>query len=364
MNNELLISYLISSRKDDGSYKFSKSSESSLLSSSFGVMTDFLIRGKMGLRDSREDLIRYIADGIDLSKNRISDPLLSPQALVGNHKIDYLEGQITYFSLVALDVLGYHDSDINFSKIYFQDQNQLEKWFNSLDLSRFWYESNKIMFVLYFLFYKCYYGSEKSNVSKDSIYLLIELLNRAQDKNTGFWGTNLNGNNLYDGCFGTAHLLLFYDYLDIEIPFIKKIIDNTIRLHNSNGLMRRKNGGACEDYDAIEIYLRCLNQTDYRKSEISSIILKMRDVINNSQNSDGGFSYKIEESKINNLIKSRIFPQYYLYSGWKLMETATYKSDMWATWFRTLSIKVIDYLLEGETDFNSYWLPAWGYIKK
>jgi hypothetical protein len=296
---------------------------------------------------------------------KLDDPKFNNKDLTGSHKVDYIKGQITYFSLIALDVLGYQVTNLGEIENFLKDNRKTEEWYKSLDLSHFWYESNKIMFLMYFFFYIQKYGyKNQSEIAKENIKLLIDLLNSTQDKQTGFWGTNLNGNNLYDGCFGSAHIYLFYDFLGIEIPNTKKIIDSTLKLHCGNGLVKHKHGGACEDYDAVDIYLRCLNQTDYRKSEVFDVLYKMRNVIKSSQNKDGGFPYRIAGNFLEQFIYNHLLKRTYTYSGWRIMKTKSFQSDLWATWFRNLSLKVIDYLLDEKENFNSYSLPAWGYIKK
>ncbi|MFV0377203.1 MAG: hypothetical protein ACK5JD_07865 [Mangrovibacterium sp.] len=360
MNTSQLSAYLSAQRNADGSFNFSDSSKASFLATSFGVMTDFLLNGADKL-DYREDTISYLNSGFG-AKGGFADPAFNISELTGTHQADYMKAQIAYFSLIAADVLGNRHPGAELIFSLKEENISLDAWFAGLDLGHFWYESNKIMFMLYFLFYEWHYtGSEKA---MDMIKQLMNLLNQSQDPSTGFWGTDKNGNNLLDGCFGTAHVLLFYDFLDMEIPYAQKMIDNTLGLHHPNGLIRRKNGGACEDYDAIEIYLRCARQTNYRKADIERELVKMKGLISGAQASNGGFAYKIEESGLKRLVKSTLMPQHYTYSGWARMKTCTYKSDLWGTWFRVLSLKVIDYLLEGKTDFHSYWLPAWGYIKK
>lgn len=357
------LKYLQSLLNIDGSFNFSKKSKPSFLSTSFGVMIDFLKNDHLSF--NKENILQYYKTGIDSNLNELIDPALKSKDIKGLHKLDYIQNQITYFSLIAMDVLDYQAPEIANGASDFENMESIEKWFNHLDLSHFWYESNKIMFLLYFLFYvEKYADSNKAEEAKKKIEEIIFLLTKTQDINTGFWGTNLNGNDLYDGCFGAAHIYIFYDYLNLEIPYVEKVIDHTLKLHHSNGLMKSKHGGACEDYDAIDIYLRCLNQTDYRTNEIFDILYKMRQIIKASQNNDGGFSYKIEDSISKNFFYNNILQRSYTYSGWKLMETPSFKSDLWATWFRSLSINVIDYLLDKKEDFNSYNLPAWGFVKK
>ncbi|MCK3683747.1 hypothetical protein [Maribellus sp. YY47] len=358
-----VLDYLHTLKIEDEGYLFSKYSNATLLSTSFGVMVDYLLTGQAGTDAS--ELKDYYSNRLDNGKGQVILTGFDSSQLTGGHKADYVEMQLSYFSLIAADTLGVRLSGIDYVTNFLNDETKLEDWFYSLDLSQFWYESNKIMFILYFLFYQEKYGEGDLSARAGSLIPeFINLLNKNQDKNTGFWGTNLNNNDLYDGCFGAAHIYFFYDYLGAEIQYVNKIIDNTLLLHNEKGLLKSKYGGACEDYDAIDIYLRCLKQTDYRKQEIFDILGKMRSTIGKSQNPDGGFSYRITDSFLRKTVFSHILKREYSYSGWDRMKTLSFQPDLWATWFRALSLKVIDLILENRKDFYSYNLPAWGYINK
>lgn len=356
-----LSSYLSSLKNIDGSSNFSASSNSSFLPTSFGIMIDFLMDEKY-LKNNKS--ISYLEQGISQNSTKIIEPTLKKKDLIQSDSIEYVENQISYFSVIALDVLGKKLPKLSIVDDVLESDENLIKWFESLNLAHFWYESNRIMFVFYFLFYIEKYAEENRKMkAAQRIQLLINLLNNSQDKKTGFWGTNLNGNNLYDGCYGAAHILLFYDYLNEEIPWKERIVDNTLKLHAKNGLMRTTHGSACEDYDAIDIYLRCLNQLDYRKDEIYEVLCRMKKTIISSQSNNGGYPYKVAGNFYKQVLYDHILKREYSYSGWAPMKTRSYSPDLWATWFRILSIKVIDFLLNGDEDFNSYWLPAWGYIK-
>lgn len=355
-----LLSYLNNLQNKDSSMNFSAHTASTFLSTSFGIMVHYLL-GENNRLDNK--LLEEYYGIENTNSANIIDPSFNANDLIGIHKSDYVINQINYFSLVALDVIGIRFKNVPTVMTYLDNPGQLEAWFNSLNLSTFWYESNNIMFILYYFFYTVQHGSDNQALkAKESISIIMGLLNRTQDSQTGYWGTNLNNRNLLDGCFGAAHIYLFYDYLGHEIPYIKKIVDSTLSLHNKNGLLGSRYGGACEDYDAIEIYLRCLNQTDYRKNEIANKLVQMHEIISSSQNRDGGFSYRISESKLRRNIYSYIIKKEYLYSGWGKMKTNSFRSDIWATWFRILSLTVIEKIIENKGDFCSYSLPAWGYI--
>lgn len=348
-------------REEGNTFNFSRRVPATLLSTDFALNTLFLLEGRKGTDEflpGREYLHACRTD-----QDYFMDPGFHMEETSGSHSLDYIRNQFTYFTLIALDMSGILVRDPAFFYEHYSDAEKLSAWIEGMDFSKFWYNSNKLMFVLYYLSYIIKHSKKADTAGMEQLLdRYFAILNEKQDKNTGYWGTDLNQGNLYDGCYGSAHLYLFYDYYKREIPHVEKIIDNTLKLHASNGLLGNKYGGACEDYDAIDIYLRCLNQTDHRKGDVINMLEKMRKVIGESQHRSGGFPYRISQDPLRRMIKIAM-KRSYMYSGWRKMETIAYEPDLWATWFRTLSLKVIDYMIDGNEEFNSYHLPAWGYIR-
>lgn len=331
-------------------YCFSQFSSPTILSTDFAIQASYLNKIIIKTKQ-KKDISKYL-----LSNHDKNGYFIDKEFNINNnsyHKNDYIFPQFTYFTLIALDILGINNLETPFIENYLNEVN-LKKWFQSLDWGNFWYESNKIMFMLFFFSYLERYNKKLRNKARQCIQLSFQILNEKQDKNTGFWGTNYNNNNLMDGCAGSAHIYIFYDYFHKEIKHAEKIIDSTLLLHKYK-LINGKGGGACEDYDAIECYFRCLRQTDYKKNEIIRKLSKMRAIISRSQNRNGGYPYKCPYLFCN-------YNDVYKYSSWDKMTTPIYKPDIWGTFFRDISIKVIDYIIDNKKDFQSYQLPGWGYI--
>lgn len=340
-------------------FKFSLTSNPTLLSTDFSLMTLFLCN--ISIDKKKDNLVKALLK-TKTSSNSFIDPNYD-DSIERYHKPDYIINQFTFFTLIALDQLGCRFDRLPFFDHYL-NKNQLELWFHSLKWDQFWYESNKIMFWLYFYSYILNYGQEHDRQkAAECIDCAFKVLNERQDKNTGYWGTDLNDNNLVDGCFGAAHIYLFYDYFNREIQYPEKIIDNTLSLHSFNGLMLSQEGGACEDYDAVEIYLRVAKQSDYRKNEINDKLYRMKKTIIKNQDPSGGFPYRFTPRKLG-FIKQKKTANY-RYSSWELMETDIYQPDTWGTFFRLLSVAAIDSILADNPEkYNSYRLPGWGYITR
>lgn len=356
MNTGKVFLYLNSlyDNKERG-YRFNSDGNVVLLSSDFVLMTLFLL-------DNPEMKSEILAD--DLLKHKTETrsffDLKFDETIDRAHKPDYVINQFTFFSLIVLDELGYHFDDLPFFDKYL-NIDVMKQWFDSLKWNCFWYESNKIMFWMYFYSYIIKYGpQQKKQQAQECIEEAFNILNCKQDKKTGYWGTDLNNNNLVDGCFGAAHIFLFYDYFGKEIQYPDRIIDNTLSLHSDNGLILSAEGGACEDYDAVDIYFRLLKRTDHKRNDIYLRLEQMRNVIRKSQERDGGFAYKISQKKIGLFRKKK--EDTYRYSSWELMNSRIYYSDTWGTYFRLLTIAAAEKMISGKSLYKSYSLPGWGYL--
>lgn len=352
----------IQSINKNGGFKFSSASNVTLLSTGFAVSALDLLDSKYLLKIN-DSAANYLL-GSKSVDDYFKDSNFDASANVGFHKNDYVIPQFTYFSMIALDHLGVHLDDLVFIHKFY-DIKYLENWFENLHWDQFWYESNKIMFLLYFFSYLVKYGNkENREKSKEAIETSFKILNVKQAKNTGLWGTNLNNNNIPDGVYGAAHIYLFYEYFQKEIHYKEKIIDSVITMHSKNGLSQNEEGGACEDYDLVEIYSRVLKQTDYRKNEVFEQLSKMYSVIDNAQQKDGGFSYKLYRPKniSDRLFKRKPKDAVYTYSSWSQMITPIYYSDIWATFFRILTLESIGRMINRSKKLQSYTLPGWGYI--
>jgi hypothetical protein len=340
--------------KTDNGFKFSQYSNQTILSTSFGVLTKHLLQEEI---ENKEKITQYL-----LSTRNSEGYFIDPNYKYHEHpehNSSYVIPQFTFFTLSALDVLGVKNLELLFLKEFNSEKLQ-EELHKSLE-KNFWATSNQLMFLMYFLTYKTKYLEAAG--CQEYIEIIFQFLNKNQNIENGFWGNELTTNSIYAKAYGAAHIYLFYDYYKKEIPFTDKIIDNCLKMHSKNGLIQTLEGGACEDYDIIEIYFRCLKQTDYRREEILDQLHLMKKILLRDKKGDNSFSYKTySKNKIYKVFDNNVKTQKYKYSSWDYMETPYYLSDAWGTFFRHLSLKLINNILEGKTDYNSAILPSWGYI--
>ena len=90
----------------EGSFRFSRFSESTILSTDFAVSTLHLLNDKEFLSQHKEAIINFLMQSAK-ENNLFVDKEFSSSDLVGKiHKEDYITYQFTFFSLIALDILG------------------------------------------------------------------------------------------------------------------------------------------------------------------------------------------------------------------------------------------------------------------
>lgn len=354
-----VIGYL-KSNFDETNYEFTffHGGHSTILSTSFGVQLNYLLNNLHDI--PLKKISTRLKDQQDPKTGLFIDKKYD-QSDISNFEEEYVLWQFTYFATIALDMMDEKPRyPFKFLEII-KDKLALDNWLKKQDFVDFWYTSNKIMFLLYFLIY------EQKRVGYNNheyINAIFNKLDNSQDSNTGFWGTQ-KGASLLNGMFGAAHIYLFYQYYNKDIKYKKQILENLLKLQNPYGLFGSKFGGACEDYNAIEIASTLYKNESTSPENICKEFYNTYTIIKNNQNQDGGFSYKIDNrsifEKIADKLKNKNY--YYFYSGWNKMESNSLKSDLWGTYFRVLTIAKIEQMFEIDSDheYKFYSLPGWGY---
>lgn len=353
----------INDRKS-GSFKFWPGGKTTLLSSCFGVQLCFLI--------NRLDYLESKQIGSFIYKQQHPNGLFIDNnfdisELSGRQSDSYLRWQSTFFSLIALDMI---DITPRYPLRFIQDlctETALHDWFEQLNWHDFWYSSNEIMFLLYFLSYARKHEKKDEKQLDHTIKQLFLFLNTKQDSVTGFWG-NETQQNPTNGMYGAAHIYLFYEFFDQKIQYGQQVISNTLALQQQDGLYGPHGGGACEDYDGIEILVRLLKQNAMHEKRIQKSLMQSYEVILNGQQRNGGFPYRISlyspEHILQRVISTVLGRNYYCYSGWEKMKCKVSVPDIWATYFRVLSLALIEKTLSLPLSYpyQSYELPGWGYL--
>lgn len=348
--------------REHSGFRFCENGHTTLLSSCFAIQLCFLLnRLNLFERKLLADRIReqQQADGtfVDLQFTR--------NQLKGRQSDQYLRWQFTFFALTALDMLNEPSNEKNLFLRDFQDPTFAEAWFLQQDFDDFWYGSNIMMFLLFFLAYEK--DKESTSSYDESIERIFACLDRFQDQATGFWGKRLRVDPA-NGMYGAAHIYLFYEYFKKQYMYVPEIVKSTLILQHKNGLYGGCEGGACEDYDGVEILCRARTRTSAANEEINASLLNTYAILLHRQGTDGSFSYRIP-SMSPGMVLRRIVDRLsgrliYRFSGWDKMACSPFVPDIWATFFRFLTIAQIETALDlpRSYDYRSYRLPAWGYL--
>lgn len=221
---------------------------------------------------------------------------------------------------------------------------------DALDWTNVWRTSNYVMNVGVCMQYERDHREIKER--QDGIRAVQDWLVRHIREDCGMWykGKPDSISARYEIVRGAYHLfpLLFYDAIDI--PHMEKAVDLILSLQNKyGGFDLRKNASACEDIDAVEPLIRLsVKLPGYREEEIQRALKKALFWIRQNQGLDGGFVFR----------KGELFNY-----GNVNMSSHINESNLFATWFRTLSVCYIrDYLLGIQHDYTrvpGYEFPLW-----
>lgn len=346
-----------------GGFKYNPKGVVTLLSTCFGVQLCYLI-DQLSLMDSNR-VANFILEQ-QLDNGIYLDNQFKSTQLIGRQSEEYIKWQFTYFSLIALDMLGVRPKKpLKFLNKFIERKNLIE-WLDKRNWIDFWYSSNEIMFFLYFLTYENQ-TQKPSDRRENAIEYIFKYLDSEQDSMTGYWGKMVRLNPI-NGMYGAAHIYLFYKYYGKKVNYIDQILSSTLALQLPDGLYGPNGGGGCEDYDAIEILARLFNESPKQQGEIKASFSLTYETIKQRRDKLGGFSYRLPDSSliacVRKLINQFLGRSKYLYSGWSKMEADMYQPDIWATYFRLLTLASVEITLGLSYSFHyrSYPLPGWGHL--
>jgi hypothetical protein len=180
---------------------------------------------------------------------------------------------------------------------------------------------------------------------------IFEYLDETVNPETGLW-TNLT--NFLPVTRSIAvqtsyHLWNLYFYDQKSISFIEKAIDHILLTQNElGGFGVQINSSACEDIDSIDPLCRFVQMTDYRKEDIFESLDKAWRWVWSNQMQDGGFVFRrIESFKYDH----------------PLMTSDKDVSNLFATWFRFLSIAYMQQVLKSDVlkSTQFHWIQCPGY---
>jgi glycosyltransferase involved in cell wall biosynthesis/SAM-dependent methyltransferase len=351
--HERAYAWLLTLRRKDG-FCFAEGTSRSLIATCCGIL---ILEGLGKLQHiSQEDhdsWALYLQSCQDAGSGLFRDPLLDDFPVESaDHDLAYLSHQMSYFALQALDALGLRATyPLRFMEA-FDSSEAISQWLDQLDWSNAWLQSNRVMFVLAFLIYR---AEVEHDLAAPSIFhAALDWLDQMQDAATGLWGKRPAESTL-NAVAAAYHFIPFYEYVHRPVNRMRRIIDFTLALQQSDGLFgATSGGGACEDLDAIDLLVTLVRQGGYRHDDIKRAMIRAYWAIWNLQNEDGGYCYAW-----------RTTAETYRFSSWAPMEVELRKSDVWASWFRLLALATIGSAYPDDVPRIANWRfrrwPALGY---
>jgi hypothetical protein len=314
-------------------YRFAPGCPTTLLATCFGVLAHELLGGLDGLAaERRQLLVRSICDCQSPSSGLFRDRLHGDDQLYKLVKFTplYVEWQQTYFALHALDALGAEPRHPLAFVEPFRDPAALDTWLRMLAFDDFWFSSNYVMFLLFFLI-------REHGKSSPAAHRVLDALDARQDPQTGFWGTQ-QGASLFNGMAGAYHVYGFYRFLGRPLAHQDAALRSTLSLQKASGLFGEREGGACEDLDAIDILVKLRPESAAREREVRGALERSLEGLRACRRADGGYSWSSAQRGA--------APRTVRYSGLDTLTVRSDQSDLWSAWFRPLALALARSRLE------------------
>lgn len=344
----------------DSKARFASCEDPELLSTCFGVLAQETVGTLERSSNQRpQEIAEYILRSQDEYSGLFAPTEIKSEDLLWPLVCDirYVKYQVTYFALSALTALGKRPLHALRFAERFLDRDYALGWVEAGPWHDPWNHSNRIMFLLRYLLH---IAIHEDRVEAYQVYdaVLGELL-RQQNPETGLWHGSANS-DIQTAVYAAYHFFPFIFWRGILPPYAERIIDSTLSIQHADGLFAPQiGGGACEDLDAIDMLVKFSLVTDHRAKEVKRALFRAFDRILQLQKSDGGFpNYLLQplpphdgksfKRRIGEMIGldvilgrpyKRVEMSYY--SGWKRIKATRGDADMWAAWFRPLSLNLI-----------------------
>jgi hypothetical protein len=224
----------------------------------------------------------------------------------------------------------------------YYDPENLERWLGGFDLATsVWSQSNYIMNMYCLMqFDRDYMDEPRAAVA---VRRIGEFLLSRQNPTSGMWhaGDSLPTRAaLNDAIRGAYHFYPLFEYEGLAVPHQDKVIDLILSSQNAWGAFEEEDrpSGACEDIDAIDPLLRFARRTGHRRHDVQLAAQRSLIWILACRNPDGG-SVSLLENGCH-------------YGNHPATTSAPGESNMFATWFRTLTAAYLTNYLGMEQNFD------------
>lgn len=229
---------------------------------------------------------------------------------------------LTFHAVMALTCLGGVAEPFKFLDS-FKENNFIESWFDRN------YSVKMNVHLLLYIVTLLQYARDYQNVKwvDSAVHKIISLLDLKQNSKTGCWVAIDGKSDLNEDVKISYHFWTFYFYDKYPIKYLDPAINSILSTQNKfGGFDKSANSSACDDIDSIDPLCRMAKLTDYKKEEIKESLCRVVPWILANMNEDGGSVFK----------RGQAFEY-----GHKNMYSYADESNMFATWFRTLSLAYI-----------------------
>ena len=275
------------------------------------------------------------------------------------HGGEYIRLQATMFCVDALAALGAQPSHPLVYMTRWHSSDAVRDWLVGLDWRNAWLQSNLALFVGFLLTWQVEQGMVQA---QPGLGALLAWLDEDQDRTTGYWGPP-HGATLFNGMAATFHHLpitMYHGHLPVAAA---AMVGNTLAMQQWDGLFAPGGGGgACEDVDAIDVIAKGLLLCPKLLAEARPALLKARKALLRLQRRDGGFPYCLitppclfqalralsGKASLRQWAsrKKRWFTRPpALETEWRRITVPFNTSDAFSTWFRLLSLALVEDIL-------------------
>ena len=323
--SEEVLSYVNSLKLSDYEYKFSFSCQKPTLYSSVYACMILGLFDKLNDDEFNRGWMDYLnsfqseKDGFYRDYNAYNSNFEYGEGWGASHLLGHLIN-------VFVRLNGTPKYEFKFLKKFY-DESFLESWLSNLDWSRAWSASNAIMNYGSILQYsRDYLNDDKA---RKSIHFIFDWLNTHINSDTGLWHEYKvdSYEKIADATRAAYHIYPLYNYDNLEIPYYDKAVKYFLKTQNKfGGFNRHLRSSACEDIDSIEPiarYTKLNNDIEPFKDVLKKALIWVM----TNQNEDGGFVFERKNS--------------FSFGGQSELSSKPNESNMFATWFRTLSILYI-----------------------
>ena len=353
---ETVLPFVDSCRMGDevGRFRYSQVAEQpTLYSSTYAAMVYSLLGVLSDVSQGEKQAWAKYLNSYQDSDGLYRDPVIYGQGWYEDDPLWCGRAHLSCHVITALSCLGHKaDKPLLFLSPY-KDKDKLAEWLSKLDFGdNVSWTGNEIMNIGTLLQYsRDFHSDDKSG---EAVNLLLEWLSSHHiNSESGVWGSLDISDPIWRSHAVQAayHWWPLFLYDKYPVPYMERAIDTVLQTQNITGGFgwgvhnptEPNHSSACEDIDSIDPLVRFSSLTSYRRIEVMDALIRAKTHVLSNQMPDGGFVF----------YRGKDFE----YGHGQLSGIAN-TGAMFPTWFRTLSLALIDTYLCGLNSTDSPYIFA------